>query len=87
VTSDMGEMFNELRDLSKAKRAENRVASAKILSEKGLDFYTRNDGAHLIVSHESGTVDFWPGTGLWKVRGGKRGRGVFKLLKHLGVPT
>jgi len=34
------------------------------------------------------TYDFWPGTGLWKLRGGTRThRGVRKLLEQIKPPT
>ena len=85
MTSDMGEMFNEMRAASKEKRASNREASAQILRSHGIDFETKNIDAHLIVHHGTFCVDFWPGTGKWKDRKGKYGRGVFQLLKYLGV--
>lgn len=52
-----------------------------------LQFEVKNDGAHLIVRHEGQTVDFWPGTGKYKPRkpGARHGRGVFNLLKLLGI--
>lgn len=83
--SDMGDYFREHRSMSKARRAMNRDNSAEILERAGVTFGKRNGGAHLIVMHEGKTVDFWPGTGKWLDRDGPGGRGVFKLLKHLGV--
>ena len=62
-----------------------RIDSARILREHDVGFVARNGGAHLWVR---GTVDFWPGTGKWIVRKtNEKGRGVFGLLRHLGVPT
>lgn len=63
----------------------NREQSAQILARSGISFETRNSGAHLVIKHEGKTVDFWPGTGKWADRAGASGRGVFKLLKHLGA--
>jgi hypothetical protein len=74
------------RQWSRERRAGNRRNSADILRERGVDFVTRNDGAHLIVQFGTATADFWPGTGKYRVRpDGKYLRGVFNLLKDLGV--
>ncbi|WP_054912480.1 hypothetical protein [Pseudomonas sp. NBRC 111127] len=71
---------------SAERRARNRQGSAEILAERGVQFEVKNMGAHLIVSHEGKVADFWPGTGKYIPRGGGRpGRGVFNLLKLLGV--
>lgn len=82
--SDLGETFAALREDSRAKRANNRVSSAELLRKAGVDFESRNAGAHLIVSSARVVVDFWPGTGLWIERGrARRGRGVRKLIKFV----
>lgn len=74
-------MFNEYRKVKQEKRAVNRDSSAEVLRAKGVDFTTNNEGFA-----DNLTVDFWPGTGKWIVRGGKKaGRGVFNLLKEGGV--
>ena len=68
------------------RRAKNRQSSAEILAERGIQFETKNMGAHLVVSHDGKVADFWPGTGKYIPRGGGRpGRGVFNLLKLLGL--
>ena len=57
-----------------------------MLQELGVSFERKNMGAHLIVSHDGKVVDFWPGTGKYIPRGfGQPGRGVFNLLKLIGV--
>ena len=85
MTSDMGEMFNEHRKERQEKRAKNRADSASVLRNAGLLFVEKNNGAHLIVTGARGhIVDFWPGTGLWKMRGStQQHRGVGKLVKML----
>lgn len=73
---------------SQARRSDNREKSAAILAEKGVQFESKNMGAHLIVRHSGKVADFWPGTGKYIPRGGGRpGRGVFNLLKLLGVKS
>lgn len=75
------------REESKQRRADNRDASAQILLDKGVTFTTHNDGAHLIVKFGGAVADFWPGTGKYHLRSEvKYKRGVFNLLKDLGVP-
>ncbi len=88
---DMGDHWRDvapaMKERSQAKRAENREQSAAILRAAGVVFYAQNDGAHLIVLRSQSTYDFWPGTGLWKVRGStQRHRGIRHLLRHIGVP-
>lgn len=81
--SELGEAFEGWRAMKQAKRASNREQSAALLRRAGVIFDTKNDGAHLVVTAGPLTVDFWPGTGLWIVRGLKiqrRRRGVRKLI-------
>lgn len=71
---------------SQKRRASNRESSADLLSQADIQFDSKNGGAHLIVSHGGKVIDFWPGTGKFIPRGfGKEGRGVFNLMKVLGV--
>lgn len=69
----------------KLKTAHNRASSASVLTEGGIIFDEKNNGAHLIVRHNHVIVDFWPGTGLWIARKNtrQRGRGVFNLIRFL----
>jgi hypothetical protein len=81
------ELWDWWHERSKEKRADNRAASTQMLRERGLAFDERNGGAHLIVRVPDGRVfDFWPGTGLWKQRGGDgaQRRGVERLLRTIG---
>lgn len=83
--SDMGDDFNAMREFKQAKKGKNRQQSAEILTRSGIVFSSGNAGAHLIVLAGSKTVDFWPGTGLWIVRGQEtyRRRGVRKLVEFV----
>jgi len=81
---DMGDVWRELNAQRQKKRADNRDASTRNLTAAGIAFETRNGGVHLIVHGAGLTVDFWPGTGLWVVRGmSKRCYGVRHLIKRL----
>ena len=82
----MSNDFEAHKEASKQRRASNRGQSAKLLTDHGVQFESKNLGSHLIVTHNGKTVDFWPGTGKWIERGiVKHHRGVFKLLTRLGV--
>lgn len=84
IVSDMGDDFNAMKKASQEKRADNREASFEILSRFGATFTSKSNGAHFIVEAGAKTVDFWPGTGLWIVRGdGWRKRGVRKLCDFI----
>ena len=79
-------MYRANRERSKLRRASNRDRSAKLLADHGVEFESKNDGAHLIVKHAGAVFDFWPGTGKFVLRGEQRYRcGVFNLLRALNV--
>ena len=89
---DMGELFNAHREESQARRASHRETTPVLLQQHGVAFDVKNDGAHLVVRHAGKVADLWPGTGKYRVRrpGGKGEqyrRGVFNLLRDLGVQT
>lgn len=75
-----------LKEASRARRQCNRERSSAILTEHGVPYEVKNNGAHLVVTHPNGIADFWPGTGLYQMRANqRRGRGVFNLLRALKV--
>lgn len=84
---DMGEFWNDIKpamkEASKERRRANRENSADMLRACGIEFESRNGGAHLIVKGRLGqTIDFWPGTGKFIVRKPHRtGRGVRQVMK------
>lgn len=83
---DMGGDFNALKKMRQEKRASNRDDSAVMLTEAGIKYEAKNLGAHLIVEAGAKKVDFWPGTGLWMVRGqAAKHRGVRKLMEFVAL--
>ncbi len=78
---DMAEVFNDMKAYKKKKRASNTESSTEVLKSRGVDFESKNNSAHLVVTFDSIIVDFWPSTGKWISRSGRSGRGVFKMLK------
>jgi hypothetical protein len=90
MTDDMSwrEFGDAMKEAGKQRRAGNRESSAALLSERGIAFQSKNDGAHLVVSHAGKVADLWPGTGKYRIRrpGGKGEvyrRGVFNLIREL----
>lgn len=90
---DQGEYFRDLREFQKDERQRRRIEAPRILAQHDVGFRSHNGGSHLVVR---GRVDFWPGTGRWQERptdladpNGKTryGRGIFSLLRFLGVET
>ena len=78
--SDVYQVMNEM---SKNKRAKNRLSSTNFLVSRYIQFTSHNNGAHLIITHKSNTINFWPGTGKWNHVGFRRGYGVRNLIKYL----
>lgn len=68
------------KEASQSRRASNRANGARILTAENIDFESKNHGAHLIVQ---GCIDYWPGTGKWSNRKGKKGRGVQSLITYI----
>lgn len=83
MTSDMGEMWNEVKKERQGKRASNRENSAEYLKQRGIPFISKNGGAHLIVEGKECFIDFWPGTGKWHSRNGYKGFGVRNLMAYI----
>lgn len=86
MNEDISETFKDLRQASQEKREHNRKYSTKLLSSRRIKFKVVNKGYHLIIlnDQEENFIDFWPSTGLWKVRGTtERKRGIKSLLEYL----
>lgn len=82
--SEIGEMWNDIRKERQEKRHFNQLSSTEILRCAGVRFKSFNAGVQLNL--EDFPYFFWPSTGLFIHRETQqRGRGVFKLLKKIGV--
>ena len=64
---------------------KNRENSADYLAQREIPFVPKNGGAHLIVEGKDCFIDFWPGTGKWHSRCGKKGFGVRNLVAFIEV--
>lgn len=67
-----------------SKSVRSRISSQQLLESRGIEYWTNNDGVHLIVTGNYGYIDFWPGKGKWKARDNSMdGFGVFGLLEMI----
>ena len=76
-----------MQEASQQRRSSNRANSAELLRANGVPFVSKNGGAHLIVEGRECPIDFWPGTGKWHSRCGKKGFGVRNLVAFIGAPN
>ncbi|GJH00241.1 hypothetical protein [Paraburkholderia terrae] len=86
---DMVDMYRDLKEIDKERRAENRVTGYKALVDAGFVFEVKNGGTHLIVQTDKGRVDYWPGTEKWMPKGERTRRGLDAFLeqfKPVGEP-
>ena len=70
-----------------ALRASHGQAPADYLAQREIPFVPKNGGAHLIVEGKDCFIDFWPGTGKWHSRCGKKGFGVRNLVAFIETPS
>lgn len=85
---DSSTVWKALYEHSKQKRESNRMGSTKMLENNKIPFKALNNGAHLVIQYDTPKIiiDFWPGTGLFRVRHVRpeyKSRGVRNLLKYI----
>ena len=73
--------FSEKRKASVAKRKANREYGLEFLKRKNIPFVDLNNGVHVRLVFDDETIDFYPSTGLYILKDGTRGRGIFNLWK------
>ena len=79
---DMGDIYRDMNEHSKLIREKRRVLAPRVLKKEGVLFSIHNNGAHIIIGPRK--IDFWPGTGMWKVRGtDHKGFGLGKLIRFI----
>ena len=86
MENEVTEMWREIRKERREKKRNNRKSSTDILLENGIKFESKNNGVHLVIDTSNRRtrgkiIDFWPSTGKWIVRNGKKGRGIRRLLE------
>ncbi len=81
--TNLAEDYKAIAKLSQRKRGNNREQSPNFLNKAGIPFESKNGGVHLIVEGSECFIDYWPGTGKWISRNGKRGFGVKNLIRYI----
>lgn len=78
---DMAEAMGARKAVEQHRRSQERESAPKQLALAGISFKSFNDGAHLRIHARGVDIDFWPGTGRWKVCGNKKSRhGIESLV-------
>lgn len=83
---DLGEFWRDVRASRKQResiqKARSYEKSMKILAGNYVQFESKNNGMHLIVTGKDCLIDFWPTTERFISRDGKHdGFGAKNLLK------
>lgn len=85
---DMGEGWDAWREMKQTKRRSNLAYSTGKLVREGLTFTAHNNGIHLVLTKDDKTIDYWPSTGLWWIRGTRnKRRGIDKLIAYIKGKT
>lgn len=70
--------------VSNVQKRRNIAVNQRMLETKNIEFSTKNNGVHLVIPNRKGTIDYWPTTDKWRVRGQKETQsGVEKLLAYI----
>ena len=81
---DMAEVWADFRAYKQAKKRSNLAHSTRQLEAAGIAFKVHNGGIHLVLTKGDQTIDFWPSTGLWWIRGtSNKRRGVQRLMAYM----
>ena len=73
--------FSEKRKAQSDKRKANKEYNLAFLKSKDVPFVELNNGVHVRLVFDDETIDFYPSTGLYILKDGTRGRGIFNLWK------
>ena len=73
--------FSEQRKARSEKRKANKEYGLEFLKCRNIPFVDMNNGAHVRLVFDGETIDFYPSTGLYILKDGTRGRGIFTLWK------
>lgn len=81
---EIWETYAALRQIKQEKKRSNLAYSTGQLVRAGIAFESHNNDIHLVVKKGDETIDYWPSTGLWWIRGSRnKRRGMDKLIRHM----
>ena len=79
-----GDFWRDIKEHRRDKRLQRHYDSLEFLRVNDISFVAKNHGSHLVIEGAGITVDFWPSSAKWSVRGSGRTRcGVESLVKLL----
>ena len=82
--SEATEIYRLLADHRREEKVKNRAKGMAALQRSNLPYVLKNGGDHVVITHPTSKIDFWPTTRRWKIRKGKiKGFGFLDLLKEL----
>ena len=81
MSEEIYQYFTEQREARKKKRKSNKEYGLEFLKRKNIPFVELNSGVHVRVVLDGENIDFYPSTGLYILKDGTRGRGIFNLWK------
>lgn len=80
--------WREFTKAKKEKKEKNRINSTEILKKNGIPIQLCNLDRQIIIRLPTATIDFYPSTGLYKVRNTKiKHRGIKNLLQYISKQT
>ena len=78
---DAADSFRAIKALRQYERAQKRESAPAQLTAANICYRSFNDGAHMRIYAKGFDIDFWPGTGRWKVCGSDKSRhGIESLI-------
>lgn len=81
MSEEIYHYFAEKRKVQSDKRKANKEYGLEFLKRKNIPFVDLNNGVHVRLVFDGETIDFYPSTGLYILKDGTRGRGIFNLWK------
>ena len=81
--SEVVEFYKARKILQQEKKKQNLEYSTEFLTKHKIPFESFNNGIMLRVKVKGEVIEFYPSTGLWMLKSGLRGRGIFNLWKYI----
>lgn len=71
--SDMGEYWNDLKEIRQQEHADRNASATEIILKSGIPHKSTNNGESFLFREPNmPKVDFYPSTGRWRVAGTRK---------------
>lgn len=81
--SEVIEGFKLQKRLRQEERRAKKQANTQRLIDEGIEFWSDNDGYHIVIGLDKNRIDFYPSTGRWFTGLFTSGHGVESLLAYI----